>query len=186
MPPRLAAHPGSRPDPRRVRRPAARVRGPPISDAVRAVVRPVGEPPDLHRPGRGSGSAVPQHAGLHQEHQHRPRPHPQMRRDGARRRRRELFRTSVVGPDTLLRAGERMGSLQPGTYGGEVAPAGSRSMRCSRSLDTGCHARYTCGSVPSQRTKETDAPHKTHCRSVSDDPGLHAAVHEQHGPGAEG
>ena len=39
-------------------------------------------------------------------------------------RRRELFRTSVAGPDTLLRAGERMGSLQPGNYGGEVAPAG--------------------------------------------------------------
>jgi hypothetical protein len=38
--------------------------------------------------------------------------------------RRELFRTSVVGPDTLLRAGERMGSLRPGNYGGEVAPAG--------------------------------------------------------------
>ena len=36
----------------------------------------------------------------------------------------ELFREQLIGPDMLLLPGQRVGSLKPGTFGGQPAPLG--------------------------------------------------------------
>ena len=99
--------------------------GPPIRDAVRAMVRPVLASPMIYTgPGAGHGRPFLNTQFFIKNTSTVPVRIHRCVATALDEERRELFRTSVVGPDTLLRAGERMGSLRPGNYGGEVAPAG--------------------------------------------------------------
>jgi hypothetical protein len=112
--------------PRRVWRAAALgYGGPAIENAVRAVVRPVQSSPLVYT-GDGAGHGRPfLYAQLFVKN---ISSHPvRIRRCIATALDDEgqaLFDWSVVGPDVLMRPGHRMGTLTPGSYGGEVAPAG--------------------------------------------------------------
>jgi hypothetical protein len=99
--------------------------GPAIENAVRAVVRPVQSSPLVYT-GDGAGHGRPfLYAQLFVKN---ISSHPvRIRRCIATALDDEgqaLFDWSVVGPDVLMRPGHRMGTLTPGSYGGEVAPAG--------------------------------------------------------------
>lgn len=97
--------------------------GPRVDGALRAVVRPAGSP-HLLSAGTRVGRPFLYTQILIKNMSSQPLRVHRCMSTALDERGVELFRERLIGPDVLFRPGERVGSLKPGTFGGQPAPPG--------------------------------------------------------------